>query len=467
MNGNRLRSCVISATASFVMASVLGIGCTPQSTGGTNTDGTGGASTATGGSGGNATSAGSGGSSSPGTGGSTQGGTGGVSATGGGSPTGGVGSGGATDSGGTTGSGGISGSGGSVGTGGTTGSGGAGAGGRGGTGSGGRAATAGTTGTAGIAPLPDPGSDGDGDSMVGPSYTPSSDLNGKGNPKGKSFSLQVTSTIFDGKDTTLNKTPVNVTRTIQVYVPAMYKDGTPAPLLVIQDGPGELGQVSNALDNLTISTDPMRKLPAFVVVAVPSGGNDSIGSERGLEYDTMSDRYARYIDQEVLPAVATKVKASYPNFTFTKDPSGRGTLGCSSGGAAAFSMAWFRPDLFSRAIGYSTTLVAQQDPKSPEAKTYPHGDWDYHSDLEVIKNDTTGREKLLRIFINANQNDLNSGDRHGWLMANQKTAAALKAKGFHYKFVEGMGVGHCDGSVQSATLADALVWVWRGYVPTM
>ena len=260
---------------------------------------------------------------------------------------------------------------------------------------------------------------------------------------------------------------MNVTRTVQVYVPAMYKDGTPAPVLVIQDGPGEITQVSNALDNLTISSDPMRKLPAFVVVAVPSGGNDSIGSERGLEYDTMSDRYARYIDQEVLPAVVTKVKASYPNFSFTKDPSGRGALGCSSGGAAAFSMAWFRPDLFSRVIGYSTTLVAQQDPKAPESKTYPHGDWDYHSDLQVIKNDTTGREKLLRIFINANENDLNSGDRHGWLMANKNTAAALKAKGFHYKFVEGMGVGHCDGSVQSTTLADALVWVWRGYVPPM
>jgi len=51
-------------------------------------------------------------------------------------------------------------------------------------------------------------------------------------------------------------------------------------------------------------------------------------------------------------------------------------------------------------------------------------------------------------------------------MANQRTAAALKAKGFHYKFVEGMGVGHCDGKVQSATLADALIWVWRGYEPS-
>ena len=418
-----------------------GAGCSPQSA---IERGTGG-STSSGG----ATNTSSGGATNTGSGGETPQGTGGVSVSTGGRVAGSGGSSFGGQDGGTS-----SGSGGVVGTGGV--SGGMSGGGTAGSGVGGRIAN----------PLPDPGADGDGDSMVGPTYTSQTDLNGKGNPKGKSFSLQVTSTIFDGKDSTLTKTPVSVTRTIQVYVPAMYKDGTPAPVLVIQDGPGELGQVSNALDNLTISTDAARKLPAFVVVAVPNGGNDSIGSERGLEYDTMSDRYARYVDSEVLTAVADKVKGTYPKFKFTKDPSGRGALGCSSGGAAAFSMAWFRPDLFSRVIGYSTTLVAQQDPKSPEAKTYPHGDWDYHSDLEVIKNDTTGREKMLRVFINANQNDLNNGDRHGWLMANQKTAAALKAKGFHYRFVEGMGVGHCDGQVQSATLADALIWVWRGYQPS-
>lgn len=341
---------------------------------------------------------------------------------------------------------------------------------------GGRAATGGAPGIGGaggqaVAGLPDPGSDGDGDSMVGPTYTTQSDLTAKGNPTGKSFSVAVTSKIFDGKDPTLTKTPVNVTRTIEGYVPAMYKDGTPAPVLVIQDGPGELAQVSNALDNLTISTDPMRKLPPFIVIAVPNGGNDSIGSERGLEYDTMSDRYARYITQEVMPAVQNALKSSYPNLKFDPNPSGRAALGCSSGGAAAFTMAWFRPDLFSRVIAYSATLVAQQDPQAPEAAAYPHGAWDYHSDLELIKNDKLGREKLLRIFHNANENDngatADASGRHNWLMAGQRTAAALEAKGFHYKFVEGLGAGHCAGQVQSATLADALVWVWRGYQPPM
>ena len=123
-------------------------------------------------------------------------------------------------------------------------------------------------------------------------------------------------------------------------------------------------------------------------------------------------------------------------------------------------MAWFRPDLFSRVIAYSATLVAQQDPKAPESAMYPHGAWDYHSDLELIKNDTMGREKLLRIFHNANEMDNGAtaaeSGRHNWLMAGMRTAAALKAKGFHYKFVEGLGAGHCAGQVQSATLADGL-----------
>jgi enterochelin esterase family protein len=351
---------------------------------------------------------------------------------------------------------------------------GAGAAGRGGAAGGSQGGIGGSAGSSG-AGLPDPGVEGDGDSTVGPSYTNQSDLSDRGNAKGKSFQFTMKiadSVIFNGKDSTVAASKVNATRAINVYIPKLYKDGDFAPVLIIQDGPGELGQVSNALDNLTISQDAKRKLPPFVVVAVQNGGNDSIGSERGLEYDTLSDRYARFIDQEVLPAVQSnaQVKAAYPNLKFTKEASGRASLGCSSGGAAAFSMGWFRPDLFSRIIGYSTTLVAQQDPKAEESKMYPLGAWDYHSSKEIIKNDASGREKQLRIFINANQNDLGSTDaestHHNWLMANQRTAAALKAKGFHYKFVEGMGVGHCDGKVQSATLADALVWVWRGYEPS-
>jgi iron(III)-enterobactin esterase len=346
----------------------------------------------------------------------------------------------------------------------------AGTGGAAGSASGGTAGSA----TAGAPGLPEVSAEGDGDVIVGPSYTNEKELSDQGNPKGKSFSFNMQladSKLFDGKDPTLTKA-ASTTRSINVYVPAKYQDGTPAALLVIQDGPGELNQVSRALDNLTIETDPMRKLPPFIAVAVQNGGNDSIGSERGLEYDTVSDKYARFIDTEVLPAVINdaKIKAAYPGLKFTTDPSGRATMGCSSGGAAAFTMAWLRPDLFSRVIGYSATLVAQQDPKAPESAMYPDGAWEYHSGKELIKNDAEGREKKLRIFINANENDNGStaaeSGKHNWLMANQRTAAALKAKGFHYKYIEGKGQGHCAGTVKSATMASVLMWLWRGYVPS-
>jgi iron(III)-enterobactin esterase len=330
--------------------------------------------------------------------------------------------------------------------------------------------------------LPDAGSEGDGDSEVGPSYTTQPDLTDRGAPKGKEFQFTLTSKIFDGKDPTVTRTPVILTRTINVYVPAQFKDSTPAPVVVIGDGPApnysenwseeEYDMTKRALDNLTIATDIKRRIPPFIAVSVQNGGSDSIGSERGLEYDTVSDRYARFIDTEVLPAVQNNasIKAAFPNLKITTNPSGRGAMGCSSGSAAAFTMGWFRPDLFGRIVIYSPTLVAQQNPKAPEAAMYPLGAWEYHSSKELIKNDTMMREKLLRIFLAVSENDNGStapeSGHHNWVIANQRTAAALKAKGYHYKFVVGLGQGHCSTKVKAATLADALIWAWGGYQPT-
>jgi len=333
--------------------------------------------------------------------------------------------------------------------------------------------------------LPDPGNSGDGDSMVGPTYSTQTELMDHGNPKGRLFQFTMSlaqSAFYTGKDPALDANkPAITTRQISVYVPAKYQDGTPAPLLILHDGPpagtspgfgvDELPLVQNALDNLTIDPDPSRRLPPFIVVAEQAGGYTDIGSERGIEFDTVSDKYARFIDGEILPAVLanTAVKAAYPHLTFTKNPSGRATIGCSAGGEVSFTMGWFRPDLFGRVIGYSTSLINMQNPKLPEEAVYPEGAWDYHSDKQLIQNDSMHREKLLRIFLNVNENDIGSDraetTKLNWVIANQRTAAALKAKGFHYKFVQGRGQGHCSPSVRNQTLADALMWVWRGYQP--
>jgi hypothetical protein len=124
----------------------------------------------------------------------------------------------------------------------------------------------------------------------------------------------------------------------------------------------------------------------------------------------------------------------------------------------------YRNKLQSACPLYSGTFVDQQDDDAPEEATYPLGAWEYHSSKSLIANSA---KKELRIFLNVNQDDLGSSDpestHHNWVMANQRTAAALKAKGYHYRYVFGRGAGHCDSRVKSATLADALVWVWRGY----
>ena len=315
-----------------------------------------------------------------------------------------------------------------------------------------------------------PGTEGNGNFEIGPDYKIDSDLTDKGNPQGKSFEFAMRladSKIFRGDDKSLDpKKQVRVERKIFVYVPAAYKDGTEAPILVMHDGPSHLKLVRNALDNLTISTDSNRKLPAFVVISVENGGNDSYGSQRGLEYDTMSDRLARFINDEVLPAVLNNpdIKAAYPHIAFTKNPWGKAVMGCSSGGAAALTMGWFRPDLFRRLITYSGTFVDQQDDDAAEEAAYPLGAWEYHSSKKLIE---TADKKPLRIFTHVSENDNRAKDAeetyHNWVMANERTAEALKAKGYDYRFIYSRATRHCDGKVFEQTLADTLVWMWRGY----
>ncbi len=309
-----------------------------------------------------------------------------------------------------------------------------------------------------------------GDLVVGPDYQTDPDLTDRGNPKGKRFMFSMAlseSAIFRGDDATLTKRKdTRKERKVFVYVPARYMDGTKAPVLVTLDGPSNLDLVCNALDNLTISKDSDRKLPAFIVISVENGGGDGKGSERGLEYDTMSDRFARFIHDEVFPAVLKneEIRGAYPNLALTDDPWGRGVMGCSSGGAAALTMGWFRPDLFRRLITYSGTFVDQQNDASPEEQDYPLGAWEYHSGKKLIE---SSDKKPLRIFTHVSENDLRAKDpestNHNWVMANQRTAASLAAKGYDYRFIFSKATNHCDGKVFRQTLADTLVWMWSDY----
>jgi len=192
----------------------------------------------------------------------------------------------------------------------------------------------------------------------------------------------------------------------------------------------------------------------MIAIMINSGGGDAQGSQRGLEYDTVSAQYTTFIETEVLP----KIAGDY-NLTFTKDPEGRATMGGSSGAACAFTMAWFRPDLYRRVLSYSGTFVNQQSPLNPES---PRGAWEYHA-----KFIPESERKPIRIWLEASENDNGSkrdeASLHNWVMANQRMAAVLKAKNYPYRYVFAEAAGHTDGRVTRQTLPGALEWLWQGY----
>jgi enterochelin esterase-like enzyme len=242
--------------------------------------------------------------------------------------------------------------------------------------------------------------------------------------------------------------PGPYTRNVSVYVPAGYTAGTIAPLIVGADGPDQV--LFTTLDHLIAQ----KKIPPMVAVSIGNGGSDAQGSQRGLEYDTMSGLYAEFVETEVLPLVEKQY-----NVTLTKDPNSRATMGCSSGAAAALSMAWYRTDLYHRVLSYSGTFVNQQWPWNPET---PGGAWEYHRTL--IPNSP---KKPIRIWLHVSDRDNLSAGRtdnmHDWVIANQNMAKVLAEKNYDYQFIFSRNSGHCDGAVKRQTLPQALEWLWQGH----
>ena len=292
----------------------------------------------------------------------------------------------------------------------------------------------------------------EGDYSIAPPYSNAPELKRRDDvPKGEVYHFTMNSTdskIYTGIS---KHTPgvVPYQRRVTVYVPKQYVPGTPAPFFVSQDSMGA-NILPTILDNMIAD----HRLPVMVGVMLDSGGDDAQGSQRGLEYDTMSGLYAEYIETEVLPRIAKDY-----NITFTKNPDARMTMGGSSGAACALSMAWYRPDLYHRVLSYSGTFVNQQYPSNPET---PHGAWEYHERLIP-----QSKRKPLRIWMEVGEFDLRYKDGeetlHNWVMANNRTAAVLKAKKYHYRYVFAAGAYHVDGKVVGQTLPQAFEWVWRGY----
>ncbi|MEZ0264811.1 MAG: alpha/beta hydrolase, partial [Phycisphaerae bacterium] len=305
--------------------------------------------------------------------------------------------------------------------------------------------------------LPDgqaPPADADGNFVVGPTRKKAPEMTADpGVPKGAVVEFTMTSEdskIYPGiardpgsfgtpdkdipaKLIVTTSRPKPWSRKIAVYVPKQYVAGTEAPFMVTADGDRS---PFVALDNLIAA----KRVPPLVCIAIPSGGGDAQGSQRGLEYDTMNDTYAKFVETEVLPLVE-----KHANVKLTKDPDGRATMGCSSGGSCAMIMAWYRPDLYRRVLTTSGTFVNQQWPYNPET---PGGAWELHKSL--VPN---SEKKPLRIWMQVGDQDLLNpnvmrDDMHDWVLANELMAKALAAKGYPYQFVFVKNARHCDGAMK-------------------
>jgi iron(III)-enterobactin esterase len=315
--------------------------------------------------------------------------------------------------------------------------------------------------------------DADGNFILGPTHNPASEMTVKEDvPHGAVYTFTMQSSdskIYPGiarepgtfgtpdpsdpaKLVVTTSHPAPYTRRLAVYVPKQYVPGTVAPFIVGADGPDQALFV--ALDNLIAE----HRVPVMIAISIGNGSGDAQGSERGLEYDTMSGLYAEFVEKEVLPVVEKQY-----NVKLTKDPDGRATMGGSSGGSCALEMAWYHTDLYHRVLTYSGTYVNQQWPPNPQT---PHGAWEFHEHLIP-----ESPAKPIRIWMEVGDRDLFNPNimpdhMHDWVVANEKMAKVLAAKHYHYQFVFARNAGHTDRAVKQQTLPEALEYVWQGYPVT-
>ncbi|MGH7944065.1 MAG: alpha/beta hydrolase [Opitutaceae bacterium] len=233
------------------------------------------------------------------------------------------------------------------------------------------------------------------------------------------------------------------TRDYFVYVPKQYDASKPACLMVFFDGAGFMRKdgafrVPVVFDNLI----PKKDLPVTIAVGVnpgiipPTLPGAKPRSNRSFEYDSPGDANARFLLEELLPE-ATK------GLNITTDPAGRAVCGNSSGGIAAFTVAWERPDAFRKVVSHIGSF------------TNIRGGHAYPSLIRKTK-----PAKPLRVFLQDGSNDLDNV--HGnWPLANQDMAAALKFMSYDHTFVLGDG-GH-SGKHGGAIFPDTLRWLWRDW----
>lgn len=253
----------------------------------------------------------------------------------------------------------------------------------------------------------------------------------EGVPQGEVIQKQWTSEVFPGTQ-----------RDYWIYVPAQYRAESPACVMVFQDGGSYVNEKGAfrtpiVFDNLIHKQEMPVTIGIFINPGVipPAQAGQAPRRNRSFEYDTLSDQYARFLLEEILPEVAKQ-------YNLTTDPAGRAICGISSGGICAFTVAWERPDAFRKVlshVGSFTNIRGGHVYPALIRKTEP---------------------KPIKVFLQDGSGDLDN--LHGnWPLANQQMAAALKFAKYDYQFVFGDG-GH-NGKHGGAILPDSLRWLWKDY----
>ena len=252
-----------------------------------------------------------------------------------------------------------------------------------------------------------------------------------------------------------------------IYVPAQYKPDTAAALMVIQDGGWYTDRDGNnpflnVIDNLIAQ----KKIPVMICVFINPGDiTDSPGSAtyervkahsekwkrtlkdamRSTLYDTVSDRYVRFLRDEILAEVSAK-------YSIRKDAYSRAITGLSSGGICSFNAAWQLPDQFSRVISWIGSFASIQWKEDP---AIADGGQDYPD--KILREE----KRNIRVWLQDGSQDLD-GERFGsWPFANLRMANALKHKDYDFHFSFGKGT-HNSGH-GAAEFPEEMTWLWRDY----
>jgi enterochelin esterase-like enzyme len=230
------------------------------------------------------------------------------------------------------------------------------------------------------------------------------------------------------------------TRDWWIYVPSQYSKDKPAAVMVFCDGGGFVkrdGQFRAPVvfDNLIARGEMPVTIGIFIQPGVFPTANpkDKPRSNRSFEYDSLGDLHARFLLEEILPAVAK-------DYNLTSDPDQRAICGNSSGGICAFTVAWERPDAFRKVVSHIGSFTNIRG-----GHVYP---------ALIRKTD----KKPLRVFLQDGRNDLDN-QFGNWPLANEDMAAALKFAGYDYQFI--LGEGTHNGKHGASLLPDTLRWLWR------